>query len=244
MTEYELNKGGNIQNEIGPQSKMNFFQRVAGIIVSPAKTLQDLIAKPRILFPFLSSAFGLLVLYLARFELYKDYLRETLERAAAVDPSITAEQIEALIGITTSMGLFTTPLTTIIVWLVSAAILFGAVKLFKGEGRFKQYLSIVGYCGVITLLYYVICIAVSFFSGALMLDASLANITNLFVPYIKGTFIYGVFRSIGFFNIWYYILIAIGVTLLSKLPKSKVYPIVTAVFIIEMLVNTIEYRYL
>lgn len=244
MAEYEFNTDGVIQNATKSQGKMNFFQRVIGIIVSPTKTVDDLIEKPRILFPLLASALGLLVLYLSRFGLYEEYLRTTMERAAAADPSITAEQIDALMGISTSMGLITTPITAVITWLISTAILFGGAKIFKGEGQFKQYLSIVGYCGVVTLLYYVICIAVSFFSGELMLNASLSIITNLFAPDIKGSFIYGLFRSVGLFNIWYYILVAIGITRVSKLPKSKVYPIVAIVFILEILVNSLEYRYI
>lgn len=240
--EGQISTGGNIRNEI--ESKQNFLQRIGGMIFSPSKTIRCLIEKPRILFPFLSSAFSLLILYLLRYELYEDYIRTTLEKAAAVDTSITSEQIEALIGMSATMGLALIPITSVIIWLVSSAILFGISKLFKGEGHFKQYLSIVGYCGVITLLYYLISFIVSFLNGELLVDASLANVTNLFAPYLKDSFFYGIIKGIDFFSIWYFILVAMGITMVSKLSKMKVYSMVTLIFIAQLLINANELRYM
>lgn len=243
MEEIQVNAGGSIQNSLEAQSKMNFFQRLIGIIVSPSKTFKDLIAKPRILFPFLLSTFSILVFYLLRYDLYQEYVRKTLENAIASDPSVTAEQAESLVVISTTAGLISAPITAIIIWLVSSAILFGIAKLLKGEGSFKQYLSIVGYSSVITALYYVLSIVMSYFTGELMLDASLANVTNLFAPHLKGTYLYGIIRGIDLFNIWYFALVGYGIILLSKMSKVKGYTMVTVIFIIQLLINAMELKY-
>ncbi len=243
MNDYKLDAEGSFQSEIQLESKMNFFQRLAGIIFSPTKTLMDLIAKPRLLFPILSSAFGMLLFYLLRYDLYKDYMRDSLERVASTTEALTPDQIEALLDMSAIAGLISTPFITLIVWALSGLVLFCIAKLFKGEGRFNQYLSIVGYCGVITLLFYAISAGVSFFTGQLMFDASMANITNLIIPDMKGSYFYGIIRSISFFTIWYYVLVGVGISLVSKLSKPKVFSMVAFVLIVEALINAAEFRY-
>jgi len=245
MDGYQVSTDGKIQNQPEHQSNMNFFQRLIGIIVSPIKTIDDLIEKPRILFPILSMGFGLLVLYLLRYELYTEYVHEALVRSLeSMGQTLAPEQIEAYLQMTVPISLISSAIVPIITWFVITAVIFGVVKIFKGEGSFKQYLSILGYAGVVTLLYYIICIATSFMTGKLMLDASLTNITNLFMPDIRGTYVYGIIRSIGLFSIWYYALVAVGVARLSKISKEKVFSMVTVIFIIEVLVNAMENRYL
>lgn len=244
MREYQLDTNGKLRNEFVLQSNMNFFQRVIGIIFSPSKTIMDLIAKPRILFAILSLALGLVTLQLIRYNLYADQMMQALERSLNTNPSVSVEQLEQYSGVLQIAGLLGTAINKILVWFLTGLALWGVVKLFKGEGKLKQYLSIIGYSGVITLLYYALSAAVSFLTGRLMLDDSLANITNLFAPSMKGSYIYGIFRAIGFFNIWYYFIIATGIALLNKISKTKAYSITAFVFIIEVLLNAMEYRYM
>lgn len=235
---YMNNSEPNTTNEVQVQNQPGFFQRVVGIIISPTETMKSLIEKPRILFPILMMFFSIPIFYLLRFSLYQDFLKNTMEAALAQQgQTMDAAQLANLTKISAYVGLGTAGIGQLINWIIVAAIIFAFVKIFKGEGTFKQYLSITGYAGVITLLSLIFSFALSFFTGQLMADASLANITNLFMPGIKGTYLYGVIRGFDLFSIWHIIVMAIGVTLLSRLSKAKVYTLFAFIFIITVLLG-------
>lgn len=225
----------NINSGLNTEVKqMNFIQRIIGIIVSPGETMKALVQKPRILFPFLAVGLGMLLLYLTRYPLYVDFLRKTMEAALEKqNAQLTPEQLESSMKFYKTIGLAFTPLGSIAGWLVLTAALFVGIKILKGEGSFKQYMSITGYSYVIMILYCILSAAVSFFSGELLLNTSL----GLFAPDLKGSFIYGILRSIDFFNIWYYAVISIGVLTLSKLSKTKAYSLMTVVYLASVIIG-------
>ncbi|MCR4434580.1 MAG: Yip1 family protein [Clostridiales bacterium] len=234
------NPGGN------PEIKgLNPFQRVIGVITSPAETMKDLAGKPRILFPLLANALGVVGLYLVRFPLYQDFLRRTMEMGGAQSNTpMSPEQIEAGVKMASTFGLIATPITSLIMLVVASAIIFGAAKLLKGQGSFKQTMSVIGYSYVVTLLYLVLCAVTSFITGNLMLDASLANLTNLFLPDLRGSFAYGIIRGIDLFSIWYYIVMGIGIAEVNKFSKTKAYSIVAVIYIASILLGAGNNRFM
>ena len=224
---------------------MDFLKRFTGVIVSPSETMKGLVEKPRILFPILATALSTLIFYLARYPLYLDFLRYSMEMGMSQNNvQMSPEQLEAAMKIGGIMSLVTTPIMALFWFLFTVGIVFGLTKAFKGEGTFKQFVSVTGYAVVINILYYLISAVVSFSTGKLLMDASLANITNLFAPGIKGTFLYGVIRGIDLFSIWYYAVVSIGVVQASKLSKVKVYPIVFGIYLVLVLVGANGYRFM
>lgn len=220
--------------------QMNLVQRILGVIFSPSETMKGLAEKPRILFPILLIALGTPLFYLSRFSLYKDFLRESMEVTMAqsnMGIEMTAEQMELALKYGAIGGLVSGPFVNLVFWLFYTGLLFAICKIFKGQGNFKQYASVIGYSYVITILYYLISIGVSFFSGKLMFDASLANITNLFAPDMAGSFIYGVIRGIDLFTVWYFTVIGIGISRVSGLGKGKVYPAVFGILLLSVLIG-------
>ena len=233
MSEIIMNTNNN--PEVSPEVKpMNFIQRVSGVIVSPGETMKNLTAKPRILFPFIMVGLGILLFYLSRYTLYMDFLRESAEAAIAQQGlEYTPEQMDATMKLTRIIGLVGAPFGAILMWLITAVILFVGAKILKGEGSFKQYMSVTGYAYVITILYYFLSAVVSFFSGQLMLNTSL----GLLVPDMQGTYIYGILRSIDLFTIWYYMVVTLGVLAVSKLSKTKVYAMMSIIYIGSILIG-------
>lgn len=214
--------------------QMNFMQRVIGVIASPAETMKNLIEKPRILYPILAVAFGMVLLYLIRFPLFSDYIKNTVQTALSqTNAQLTQEQVDAAAKMAPYATLISTPINELLTWFISTAIIFGLIKLFKGQGNFKQYMSITGYAYTISLLYILLSLIVSFFSGELTINSSLA----LFAQSLKGSYIYGIMRGIDLFSIWYYAVIALGVGLASKISKSKAYIIVALVYIGQILLQ-------
>ena len=119
---------------------------------------------------------------------------------------------------------------------------FCGVKAFKGEGTYKHVLSITGYSYVVILLFIIIQMFTSFFTGQLFLDTSLANVIKLLEPGMIGTTLYGILRGIDIFTIWRYIVIAIGLRYMSGLDKIKVMSMVSAFYILTIVVNLWWYQ--
>jgi hypothetical protein len=215
---------------------MSVFQRTIGALVSPEKTMKDIEGSPRVLFPILMMILVPVVYTLLRFPLYKEYIRYTMEATmelAGTNAGTTAEQMELIIKVVTISGLVTIPGQTLLIWLIGTAVIFGIVKLFKGQGRFKQFMSVTGYAFAVMILFYLVSFIVSFFSGEYYFNASLA----LFVPALKGSFIYGFLRSIDFFTIWQYVVAGIGISIVSRLRKIHIYTIIYGLYIIVALIS-------
>jgi hypothetical protein len=240
MENLELNNNNQPANNM-ESKKMSFFQRALGIILSPSQTMRDLEEKPRILFPILLMALSMPVLYLLRLPLFQDTIRKTMEMAISQQSNaqVTTEQMDMMIKIGTITGLAGAPAGVLVMWLVYSAILFAIVKIFKGEGSFKQYCSITGYAYLITLLYLIVTLLASFFTNSIQLDSSLMILKD-FIPadsmsvFMRG-FILTILKAFDVFGIWHYIVVATGVAVVGKLPNKKAYMAVAILFVLATL---------
>lgn len=208
---------------VNDYSKMNFIQRVFGVIFSPGKVMQSLEQKPRILFALFLTMLTPVVLIFAILPMYQEYVRNTV---AAKTPQL--EITDQIMAITTYTGMITAALVTVASWFLGTLILWGITKIFKGEGGYKQMLSVTGYAAVISALATIVTIAVTRVTGVFN-QVSYTSLAS-FLPEMKGSFLYGVAKGIDVFNIWYYVVIAIGTTVVSKLSKNKVFLIVACIF--------------
>ncbi len=117
-----------------------------------------------------------------------------------------------------------------LVLLVQALVLWLILKIFKGQGRFKQFLSVIGYSSVISVLAAIVSVI------AIQLTGTYSDVTYTslaaFMPDMKGSFIFGMARSLDVFNIWYFVCASIGVATISKIDKKKVYLVMVILFIV------------
>lgn len=236
----DIQTNSNSQCIYGSIKKMSLGQRITGVVFSPGETMNDLADKPRVLLPFIVIAFSQLVLFLSRFSLYKEYMRKSFEMISEMNKNITAEQIEQMLPLSIISGLVSTPFKEIIMWLIGTAILFGILKLFGGQGNFKHILSITGYSCIISMLYMLTVLGVSFFSGSLHMDMPLTSIANLLTTEMKGSFIYGFLKKVDLFAIWKYAVIGIGCVSVSKLSKTKVYTIISVLYTATLIYSGIN----
>lgn len=124
-------------------------------------------------------------------------------------------------------------------WLFGSFITFAFIKIFKGQGSFKQILSITGYAYTAIILGSILSVIMYYITGELF-DASLA----VFFKGLRETFVYGFLRGIDVFTVWQYCLIAIGVTVMSGLNKMKVGTFMFGIFIVSCLIQISGYRYM
>jgi hypothetical protein len=210
-------------------SKMNFIKRVLGVICFPGKVMQSLEQKPRVLFGLLLTALAPLVLMLSIFPMYMEYTRGLLQATyAKMNLEVTAQQFEQALSFSQYSALIGGPIAAVAMLLVKALVIWAIIKIFKGQGKYKQILSISGYAAVISLLATIVSIITARVTGVFS-DVSFTSIASL-LPEMKGSFIYGMAKMIEVFSIWQYAVIAIGITAVSKLSKKKVYIIVACIF--------------
>ncbi|MDI6605139.1 MAG: Yip1 family protein [Thermoanaerobacteraceae bacterium] len=212
--------------------QMSFLQRVIGVIVSPKKAMEAIVQKSDILYPILAMLLTTPIFYLIRYPLFEQMVKTKLENTPQA-----AQMTPSMISFSTKIGLITAPIGVIIMWIVITFIFWGILRIFKGEGKFKQYLSVTGYAYTIVIISMIVTLIASYFTGSLILDTSLASITNLFAPDLKGSFLYGIIRGINLFGIWQFIVYAIGLKVVSKLSSAKVYSVVSVVYIVMILLS-------
>lgn len=221
-------------NEEVSCEKPGFLKRILWVLISPGKLMEDLAEKPRVLFGLLLSALSMDVLFLVRLPLYMDFLRSSM---SLTNQAMTAELLETSLPIAAVAGLISTPIGAVIGMMFITLIFFAVLKLIGGQGKFKAYLSVTGYSYVITALYLLLLIPVSFVTGSLHQDVPLTSIATLASSDMVGTFLYGMLKGIDVFVIWNYAVMAIGFTAVSKLKKKYVYGVVTAVFLIGLIIG-------
>ncbi|EGD46678.1 hypothetical protein Cpap_1062 [Ruminiclostridium papyrosolvens DSM 2782] len=218
-----------------PQStKMNFFKRIAGVFFWPGKVMDNLAERPRIVFPFIFLPIVQLVAVLAMIPMYKEFTRNsTAELLAKQNLEMTTEQLNKAVNLAMFWGPVGIAIGVVIAWVLGALILLGIIKIFKGQGGFKQVLSITGYSAVITTLSTVVHVIKTNITGVYDLF-SYTSIAVL-MPNMNGNFFYGMAKFLDVFSIWQYAVIAIGVAAVSKLPKKKAYLIVAGIFVVQLL---------
>jgi hypothetical protein len=222
-----------MENQVVSSKKMNVFQRAVGVIVSPAETMKNLIEKPRVLFPILLMAVSALLMILVNFEQYKEFLSQTTQATyERMNIEMTPEQLDASLQFGAIAALVTTPITVVVAWFIESVIIFAAFKILKGEGKLKQFLSIIGYSSVITVFNYITLTIVSQLTGSFNMQAPVTSLASLLPASLAGTFLAGALSMVELFTIWKYAVISIGLGELSGLSKKKVYIILGVILLI------------
>lgn len=221
----------NMDNQNTEGKSLNVFKKILGVFISPAKVMGSIETKPGFLVPLILTMAAPVLLIIARYSDYLELLKQTLvESYAKRNAQLTAEQLAAQLKMVGTFGCIGAPVGVIVSWLVGTAILFGIVKIFKGQGSFKQYLSVTAYASVITILSYILLGIVSYFTGLLDLNTPVTSVISLLPQSFKGTFLYGLLLPVDVLTIWEYVVIAIGVRQMSKLDKNKVYTIIGIIY--------------
>jgi hypothetical protein len=238
MDDMSINTVDSYQKETEEIKKMNFLQRLIGIIVSPAETMKNLVHKPRILFPIILIALGLVLFYIIRFPLYVETIKPSIELALEkAGMQFTPEQLDQQVNISAIAGLVAIPFGALIGWIVWSSIIFGVIKIFKGKGSYKQVLSVTGYSYAVTILYLILLAIISFATNTLAVDVPITSAATLLSDDSKGTFLYGVLTGVEVFAIWKLVVAGIGLKLVSKLSGKKIFTILIVLYVLGFLIT-------
>lgn len=221
-----------VQNE-----KLSIFQKIVGVFFSPVKTMEYIAENPKVLFPVLLNIFYFPLFYLIAWPATMRYSQELFDTSMKMNPEIyknmTADMLDnmslfgsfGLMGGSLVLGFLAFILTTLAAFLL--------IKLFGGNSKFSQVLSVTGFATLITVVYYIVCAIASYFGAGLSLNASL----SLLVPDMKGTVVYGILSTFSVFHIYYFIVLGIGIWKAAKFESWKATVITLIIFLVASAIS-------
>lgn len=232
MDNLELSFNNTGLGEEADVKKMNFFQRIFGVVVSPEETMKNIALKPKIFLPIVMIAVFSFLAILLNFGLFKDELITTLSKT---NSTMTSSQLSTAANIAAIATLVGAPFIALVIWLMGSAVLFGLIKAFKGEGKFLQFLSVTGYAYIILVFSAIISAFVIHATGNYTKATNPTSLATLLPASLSGNFIYGISKGIELFTLWNYFVVGIGISIVSKLSKQKVFTAIGIILVVYLL---------
>lgn len=222
--------------------KMRLFRRMTAVIFSPGLAMQSLAEKPRILAGLILIAFTQLGVYLLRLPLLEDYVRKSTAAGMEFMKSfggmeLSPQMIERSISNSFIQQLVMTPVGSLFAWFAGTLIMFAVFKIAGAQGTFKQYMSVTANTYIITAVFIIYTFGISFITGSLHIDLPVTSLAVLLNEGMKGSFIFGLFRGVEVFTIWYYAVISIGFSMISGFKQRTTTIIIGILFLVQLLIG-------
>ena len=229
-----------------PIEKVNPFQRIIGVFMSPVETFQSIARKPDWLVPLIILSVISLVsaLLIASKIDFTDLARQSLEMNPRVS-EMPADQQERMVRFTSSsmkVATYVSPVLSIVGLLVIAGALLLGVRMMGGEGNFAQAFSVSIYGWYPRLLKGVVSIFVLMNRKALTIyDLSNPLRSNpgfLFSPKTNPV-AFALWSSFDLFAIWSLVLYILGFSTISRLSRGKTAAVVIILWLVVVLITLI-----
>lgn len=223
----------------------NVFQRFAGVLFAPAETFEDIARKPDILAPLiLLLVIGYITTALVMPKMDWDAVMDAqFEQVRKQNPNLSDADIERMGRVGKAMGTvlgWLGPLLTAIWWVIVALVLLLGVRLFGGEGNFKQSLSTTLYAWLPLTLFGIIMTVVVVARGSFdpTTGATIVKSNPAFLVDLKTQpVLFALLGAIDVFTIWTVVLLVLGFAAVSKLSRGKVAAIVVSLWIALILIR-------
>lgn len=231
-----VNKSKNNLNMDIEAENMSVFKRITGVIFSPTETFKYLEQKPTVLVPIIIMILVSIGSFFIMKEPIMDAIKEQTYKALEMQGVDITQQ---LIDQSTKIALYASgigmALGQVIMWFVGTTFLYWIIRIMKGQKGLKKYLSITGYSSIIMTIGTIIFAIYTSYTGVFSQQTVVTSLASLLDKSMYGTFLYGIAASLELFNIWTAAIIAIGITYVSKLNKTKVYAVIIILYIIYSL---------
>jgi len=216
----------------------NTLQRIAGVLMSPAQTFEDVARRPDVVFPLLiivAISVITTLLIVPRVDFAATY-REAFESA-----NMPPQQMERSIRIAAAFGkaiAYFGPLLQVVAFAVIGGVLLIAFRVFGGEGDFKQAFSVTLYSWM------PLCIKSVLATGVLLTKKTMTLVdlanplrSNLaFLADMKGRpILFSLLGSLDLFTIWTLVLVIIGFAAISRLSRVRSSAIVISLWLVVVL---------
>jgi len=247
----EINSEDPLQNE-----QLSTADAMSGVITSPAETFETIAVTPKKnywLLPVLICALiGLATSFLfmqdaelvdKTMEKQKKKMMEKFEQNIK-DGKMTQEQVDKAMESMNPKGMFFKIMGfggaivgPFIILLLLSVIYLIALKIFKAEFEFTNILNVVGLAMLIAAIGNLISMVVSILKG----DFSTIGPGLLFSEAAVGEKTYSLLTKIDVFSIWYYFVIAIGLSKIGKVSFVQSASVVFGVWIVYIFVSSFAF---
>ena len=149
--------------------------------------------------------------------------------------SIVGEQFEMVLTAALYGGIASGGVMALLMTILTALGVFIVAKILKGSGKFKAYLSVTGYAGIVSLINTLIMLGASYITGQLTLDLSPA----VFLPAGSNPVLTVLLSNFNPINIWYFCILGIGVSAVAKFGKGKAVAVSVIVFAVTVAISCV-----
>jgi hypothetical protein len=223
---------------------MSVLQRLAGIFVSPKKVFADVDAGAPWWEPWawgsllhMVIAYAVLPIQVRLFELTRDTMSpEVYEQRLASMQSFPVKYL----------GVMTAPITILFVAVIFAALSFIAVSVLSERSNFKKHLAIYLWSSLVASVGVLLSNIVVRMKG---LDA-VRSYSDALAPFGPAALLpeggkiwFALLSTLDIFAVWFYVLMAVGVTQVFRLSRSASLLVVVPIWLLSLLIALIGVRY-
>jgi hypothetical protein len=217
-----------------PPAPKSSMQRIIGALFSPDETFRDIALKPDVLIPLLiilviSTISGIVLAPRLDFESLRPQM-------AAKNPNLGPEDLDRMVRMAGAVGkvsAYASPVIIVLSFVVIAAVLLLAFRLFGGEGTFRQAFSIVIYAWiprVIQGLILTIIIAVKGTADVNDIPTLVRSNPAFLVDMTDHPVLFSFLSTFDLFTIWSVVLLIIGFAYMSRFTKARSATIILSIW--------------
>jgi membrane protein, antimicrobial resistance system len=214
-----------------PKSSM---ERMIGVLFSPEETFADIARKPDffvvlLLIMVISTISGILLAPRLEF----DSLRTQM---AAKNPNMSPEDIDRGVKMAGAIGKvssYASPVLVVCLFVIVAAVLLLAFRLFGGEGTFHQAFAIVTYAWIPRVLYGVILTIIVAIKGTIDvgdIPTIVKSSPAFLVDVTDHPVLFSLLSTFDIFTIWTMVLLIIGFAYMSRFTKARSATIIISIW--------------
>jgi hypothetical protein len=220
-------------------ARPSFFSRFFGALFSPDETFASIARRP----DFVAPMIVLLLLALGGGAVMANRVDFTgPAREKMEEKKVPADRIDSqvrMIAAVSKVAAYCAPIFTILLWLLSSAILLLAFRMMGGEGTYGQAYSTTLYAYIPRALQSVIVVLVIFLRGGTVGAAELPTIVKSNLAFLvsqKATpMLFAVASAVDVFALWSLVLSIIGFAYVSRFSRAKSAAIVITVWLLGVL---------
>lgn len=117
-----------------------------------------------------------------------------------------------------------------------ALVYWGGLKIFKGSGSYLDMMNVLGLAGIITAIQMAVDTALAILMGKLMMNIGPVLLVS---EESLGKSMYLLMANMDLINIWYLVVVGIGLAKVSNLKNSVTIPFVFVLWLVWVLLTTI-----
>jgi len=233
-----------LSEALEPRPSMNIFQRLVGIFVSPKKVFADVDAgapwwEPWVWGSLLHMiiAYAVLPVQIRLFELTKD--TKPPEQFEAELAKMQEFPIKYL-------GVITAPITILFVAVIFAALSFIAVSVLSERSNFKKHLAIYLWSSLVASVGVLLSNIIVRMKGL----ETVRSYRDALAPFGPAALLpeggkiwFALLSTLDVFAVWFYVLMAVGVTQVFRMSRSASLLVVVPIWLLSILIALIGVRY-